>query len=902
MIRNGYLAWILPVLTLLGGGTTLRAADPIDHAWQFVQAIPVEHSQGQPYVRPTRYQAFMLDIDVLRAALAAAPLEDTPAAQSNPLIMSFPTPAGGLEAFAVVESPIMEPGLAAQFPEIKTYLGQGIDQPAATVRFDVNDLGFHAQVLSPDGNYWIDPWTMGDTSAYTSYYQWDLANQHGFTCATDGRIDLPGAFSSRRNNGAGGGTDSSGGTRRVYRTCVAATGEYTAFFGGTVALGQAAIVTAMNRVTGVYEIDFAIRMTLIANNSSVVYTNSSTDPYTNSNGSTMLNQNISNLSAVIGNANFDIGHVFSTGGGGVAFLGVVCGANKAGGVTGSGSPNGDAFWIDYVAHEMGHQFGANHCFNGTNGSCSGGNRSAGSAYEPGSATTIMGYAGICGADDLQAHSDAYFIHKSYDEIMAYVAAGGNCSANTATGNSVPTVNGGSDFTIPKQTPFVLTAVGNDADGDTLTYCWEQRDLGVAQGASGGIFPDNGDSPFIRSFNPSTAPQRTIPRLSNLLANTFVKGEQLPNTTNPVHFRVTVRDNKAGTGGVNTDDVNIAVATGAGPFTVTAPNTAVSWSGTQTVTWSVANTTAAPVSCANVKISLSTDGGNTYPTVLLASTPNNGSASVALPNISTTTARIKVEAVGNIFFDISNTNFTITTGCATPFVTGHPAPQTVCVGDPASFTVTATGQAPLSYQWRKNTAPIGGATSATYNIPSVVAGDVGSYDCVVTNTCGNATSNSASLALATSPIFTQQPANQTVTVGDAPSFTVAVQGQFFNFTYQWRRNTVNLSDNAIIIGSNTPSVVIDPVALSDAGSYDCVVTPIVGGCSSTSDAATLTVNSAACFGDLDGDNQVGLGDISILLANYGKTPAVYLDGDLDANNHVDLSDLSIMLTLYGVVCP
>ena len=901
MIRKGYSAWAMSTVAIVGGANVLSASDPIDHAWQFVQSIPVEHSQGQPYVRPMRSQPFVLDIDVLRSALAAAPLEDTPEARSNPLIMSFPTPTGGLEAFAVVESPIMEPGLAAQFPEIKTYLGQGLDQPAATVRFDVNDLGFHAQILSPDGNYWIDPWTMGDTVAYSSYFKNDLEDHHHFRCFTEGTFEnATDASPSRLNRGPG--TDSTGPVRKTYRTCVAATGEYTAFFGGTVALGQAAIVTAVNRVTGVYEIEFAIRMTLIANNSAVVYTNASTDPYSNNNGSAMLTQNINTLSSVIGNANFDVGHVFSTGGGGVSYLGVICGSNKAGSVTGSPSPTGDAFWIDYVAHEMGHEFGGNHCFNGTAGSCGGGNRSGGSAYEPGSASTIMGYAGICSGDDLQAHSDPYFVHKNYDEIIAYTSAGGNCATTTNTGNTAPTVNGGPDYTIPKSTPFVLTASGNDADGDTLTYCWEQRDLGVAQSAVGGIFADNGDSPFIRSFNPTTDPQRTIPRLSNLLANTFVKGEQLPTLTNPIHFRVTVRDNKAGTGGVNTDDVNINVDTSAGPFVVTSPNTAVNWSGTQTVTWNVANTNAGSVNCANVKISLSTDGGNTYPTVLLASTPNNGSASVALPNINSTTARIKVEAVGNIFFDISNVNFTITTGCATPIVTGQPSAQNVCAGQPASFTITATGQAPLSYQWRKNTVNIGGATNATYSILSVSPGDVGNYDCVVTNTCGNATSNSAALSIGTTPVFTQQPANQTVNVGDSATFTTAVQGQFFNFTYQWRRNGSNLSDNAIISGSNAPSMTIDPVALPDAGTFDCIVAPISGGCPATSDPATLTVNSAPCYGDLNGDNNVGLPDLSILLSHYGLTPATYLDGDLDANNVVDLSDLSIMLSLYGTVCP
>src|SRR5204863_10087924 len=138
----------------------------------------------------------------------------------------------------------------------------------------------------------------------------------------------------------------------------------------------------------------------------------------------------------------------------------------------------------------------------------------------------------------------------------------------------PTVSAGANYTIPRQTPFQLTAAGSDTDGDMLTFCWEQRDLGVAPSASGGIIADNGDRPFIRSFSPTASPTRTIPRLSNLLANTFAFGEQLPSLTTQVNFRCTARDNHAGSGGVNTSDMIVNVATAAGPFIVTAPNTAV----------------------------------------------------------------------------------------------------------------------------------------------------------------------------------------------------------------------------------------------------------------------------------------------------------------------------------------
>src|ERR1051325_5347599 len=653
----------LIALAFLCSATLVLAQAPkTEEPWQALDALPPGLIAADIRIQPQVFRAFNLNAAALRDSLSRAPAEFAPAIATAPAEISLPMPDGTLARFTLAESPVMAPELAAKFPEIKTYTGRGLDDPQATVRFDWTPAGFHGQILSPRGAVYIDPHLRGNSTLHVSYFKRDYRRvADGFVCLTAAEEPPAG-----RAAALAAPSLTSGGTLRTYRLACAATGEYTQFHGGTVALGLAAIVTAINRVTGVYESELGIRLVLVPNNNLIVYTNGDTDAYSNLDGVAMLAQNQSNLDSVIGSANYDIGHVFSTGGGGVALRNAACVASrKASGVTGLPTPVGDAFWIDFVTHEMGHQFGANHTFNSSAGNCSG-TRVSSTAYEPGSGSTIMAYAGICLADDLQPHSDPSFHSISLQEINTYITTctGASCPVASATSNSPPTVSAGANYTIPRNTPFTLTAVGSDPDGHPLTYCWEERDLGSTQTLSD---PDNGSSPIVRSFPPVSSPARTFPKLFDLLNNTVSAGEKLPATNRTMNFRVTARDNRPGGGAFATADMQVGVNFTSGPFAVPAPNTAATLSGFQSVTWNVAGTTNAPVNTAAVNILLSTNGGVSFPITLLTNTPNNGSATVLLPNISTPAARIKVEGAGNIFFDVSDANFTIAPAPPVPFV-------------------------------------------------------------------------------------------------------------------------------------------------------------------------------------------------------------------------------------------
>ena len=646
------------------------------------QFIP---NTGKKDIIPQKGMTYAIDPDILRSKLWSAPQEYAMSPVNSPTIIMIGLADGTMDMFRMVRYDMMEAGLAARYPDIRTFHGISVSNPYRTIRADWTMNGFRAIISDLDGNTYIDPYQRNDITHRVVYHAKNYSRVSDWSCGVqeenfhDGN-SLPRVFGDCEF--------------RSYRLAVATTGEYSNYFDANSssesALVMAEVVTAVNRVNNVYEADITARLILIENTDDVFYYDPGTDPYTNNNGQTMLGQNQTTLDNIIGNANYDIGHVFSTGGGGVAILGSLCNNGlKAGGVTGSSNPVGDPYIIDYVAHEIGHQFGGSHTFNGTVGSCGSNNRSANSAYEPGSGSTIMAYAGICGSQDLQPHSDPYFHARSILQITNHMAST-SCAAFISFSNDAPVASNVPNYTIPISTPFVLTAIVTDPNGDSLSYCWEQYDLETT--STEPPSSNDMDGPMFRSFNPVPIPQRYFPRLEDLTQNISPTWEVLPSVSRSMTFRMTARDFHQVAGCTDEDDVIVSTNSSAGPFIVTSQGSPATWTegGNQTITWNVANTTASPVSCANVNILLSYDGGLTYPVMLAQNTPNDGSHIVSIPPGTTTTGRIMVLGANTIFFDINNANITIESGLPNFTITLNPNTVTEC-NDGSVQTMVEVGQ-------------------------------------------------------------------------------------------------------------------------------------------------------------------------------------------------------------------
>ena len=612
--------------------------------------------KGERWIIPKKYKILSLDFNKLKNELSGAPVGY---GSKGRLSFSFPTPFG-TKTFKIVNTPIFTEETDENNSLIQTFTGYNIDSPSEWIKLDYSILGFHAMIFGgKEGRMYIDPYQKNDTKNYIVYSVKDLEEGSQTSCDV-------GDLSSKTKPNISANKMAQGDCQlRTYRIAIATTGEFTAFYGSAAAT-LAGISTTMNRVNGIYEESMGITMAIVANNINVIYTNGGTDPFTDGNAGVLINQSQTELDATILDANYDIGQVWHSTGSGLAQLNAPCRSGQKGrGVSGHWNPASDDFAVGMVCHELGHQYGASHSYNnGTTSNCVNRDGSNTSTYEPGSGSTIMSYAGICGAANVQADQDDYFHAISISSMSNYVISsfGDNCPVKTSSSNSEPVTSAGSNYEIPEETPFQLTGSVTDADGaDVHTYCWEQYDPGPS--AEVQPSPTSTGQPNFRSFPYTTSPTRYFPQLSDILAgNNSTQWEMMPTVDETMTFRLTVRDNSVGGYGCSdSEDMTVSTNNGIGPFIVTYPNAAaITWTGgaSETVLWNVANTTNAPVSCANVDVLLSTDGGLTFPYTLASNVTNDGSQAVTVPNLPTTTARVKIICNGNIFFDISNNDFTI----------------------------------------------------------------------------------------------------------------------------------------------------------------------------------------------------------------------------------------------------
>ncbi len=663
---------VLLVTAIMGGMIGSSFAQNKTNWWRQMNDNALTQTGKNVFERnyqPDAYKVFQLDEINMAYFLNHTPsIKKTKVAESGSII-TVPVSDGTMESFRVVEFSVMSDELQAKYPDIRAYTGEGITHPGSVIRFDMTPLGFHAMIISPDRKtIYINP-VDREQKYYIVFDRDHLSKQKSvFDCSMEAAIDQPFQANAVANKNADDAK------LRTYRLALCVTGEFSQAslngMGGTDAQKKAHVLadltTDLVRANGIYETDFGIHMEFVTNETDIIYLDPATDPWSGVN--TWNNKTQQTCDNVIGNANYDIGHLIAhvnstnSNNGNAGCIGCVCKTgSKGSGFSAHTDVTGDPLVVDYWTHEMGHQYGANHTFDFSN-------ENTIAQVEPGSGSTIMGYAGITGATDLQPHSDPYFNAISIQQITDYIKTGqGACGVVTNTGDHTPTANAGANYTIPKSTPFALTGSATDADGsDVLSYCWEQIDRFIS--GSSNKYPNATvtTGPVFRSYLPTSSVTRVFPKLSSILDGTNTnKWEVLPGVNRTLNFRFTVRDNHANGGNNNSDDAVITVTSTAGPFKVTQPNTNVSWTGNtaQTITWDVASTNTGSVNCSNVKISLSTDGGQTFPTVLTASTPNDGSETLTMPNVTSSNCRIKIEAVGNIFFDISNTNFTLTAGGA-----------------------------------------------------------------------------------------------------------------------------------------------------------------------------------------------------------------------------------------------
>ncbi|WP_299712166.1 reprolysin-like metallopeptidase [uncultured Tenacibaculum sp.] len=754
--------------------------------------------------KPEKFDLFNLELDNFKNEL-------TLKSRGSNKTIDLPDYNGNITKYQIIESSNFTEPVDKKYGLITSYNVVNINDKTETGKLSVGIDGVHITLYSTKRpTHYIDPYTKNNRT-YISYNRSDIkkSNNH-FECQVikdSEEVIKSKNLTNRITND---------GNLRSFRLALSSTGEYSQFHINRQGLStaseeqrRAAVLSAMNttmaRVNGIFERDLSVRMNivLVGGNNPLIFLDPNTDNLENNDSLALIRENQTLCDNIIGSSNYDLGHIFATGNGGIANLGSVCNDRfKAGAMTGWNSPLDDPFDVDFVAHEIGHQFGGNHTFNGNQGSCAGTNRNDNTAVEPGSGTTIMGYAGICSPQNVQTNSDDYFHTISISEMLSRIQDSGSCASLTPNGNTSPTSNAGSDYIVPRNTPLVLRGSGNDADGNTgLTYCWEQIDNEIVVGA----IPPNSSSQFgaqFRSLSPKSSPNRYLPELSTVLTNsTSSEWQVLPNVAREMNFALTVRDNQTGGGGTARDDMKITI-TNAEPFTVTSQNTSVTWSAgsTQTITWNKSTTDQAPINCQNVRILLSTNGGLTFPIVLADNTPNDGSHNITVPNNITNSARIIVEAVDNIFYNVNSTNFSIISNIPTFVLNNTTSKQIACnSGNPSveyNLEIDFINGFNETVSFNATNLPIGANAIFT---PNTINGD-GTLKMVVSNLNG-VTANSYNININATSTSVNRSVNAELEISD---------GTFSNFSLTTPSNNTN---NTSIVPDFTWE------SISQAESYD-----------------------------------------------------------------------------------
>ncbi len=775
---------------------------------------------------PTEFKLFQLNMEPMKQILAKA--QDR-FMSKKAVRITLPNADGQLESFDVFEASNFEAALQVQFPEIRSYVGKSSTDATAILRMSLSPQGISTMIIRADkSDEFMEPYSE-DATTYAVYNASRSKGKLPFTCSTEDTAlttSLSNQITSRRS-----------GTLEMltFRLALSCTGEYGAVSPGTVAGALARMNTTMTRVNGVFEKDLSIHMNLIANEAAIIYTNAATDPYSAGTAGAAGAWNAelqNNLNAVLGNSVYDIGHLFgnSGGGGNAGCIGCVCvDGQKGSGFTspGSGAASGDNFDIDFVAHEMGHQFGGNHTFShNVEGS--------GVNVEPGSGSTIMGYAGVT-SYDVQAHSNAYFHYVSIRQIEQNML-GKTCPLRTPLANVAPVVNAGINYTIPKSTPFVLTGSATDANGDALTYCWEETDSATTQtAAASAASATKTAGPNWRSYTPVTSPSRYFPPIARVAANastttgTAITVEALSSVGRTLNFALTARDNKVGGGLTSTDATVITVNATAGPFLVSTPNTAVSWAvgSNQTVTWAVAGTTANGINAAYVDIYLSTNGGTTFTTLLASKVPNDGSETITVPNNVGATNRIIIKGYNHVFYDMSNVNFTIT-AAPSSFAVGFDGladgqNKQACQGSNAVYTIPYTAYA-------------GFTGTTTFTATGLPTGTIAAFSPNTATASGNITLTISNTNGVTPAVY---PLTVTATSGTT-SKTVSLYLEIFNAGF----GTFSLLSPADLAQGVITAAPLSWGASSNANSYEVQVASDNGFTNIVSSATVIATNYIA----------------------------------------------------------